>query len=390
MTSTSGAPRAPRVSPRGDQVAFVCYTGPQLGNNDTTGGIAVVDRAGKRRDFAMSAGIKDEYLAWSPDGREIYFTAPSGVLAMDLDGHTRAVNPDSTPPLVQDVSAQGVMLLEREVQTVSPVVRSGGADLDLGWQDRSTLAGFSRDGSQVLIWVTGGGESTQNRPFLRRLDGSPPKMFAPGFPLDLSAAGDFALVATPGNEPRLLVVPTGLGAARELGLEGWNVSGGRFSADGKWVYATARQRTGPLRILKLPVDGSQGAALPELIQNVQFISPDGRRMLCLDATGQLGITSAAGEPPAPVPWTLQPGEAIAGWNASDELLVTHPEDVVHVRVDRVVLATGRRTVWQRLVPPDPATTIRMEEVRVSADWTTLGYSCDRVLVSDLLLARGLR
>ena len=132
MTSTRGAPRAPRVSPRGDQVAFVCYTGPQLGNNDTTGSIAVVDRAGKRRDFAMSAGIKDEYLAWSPDGREIYFTAPSGVLAMDLDGHTRAVNPDSTPPLVQDVSAQGVMLLEREVQTVSPVVRSGGADLGSG------------------------------------------------------------------------------------------------------------------------------------------------------------------------------------------------------------------------------------------------------------------
>jgi hypothetical protein len=78
------------------------------------------------------------------------------------------------------------------------------------------------------------------------------------------------------------------------------------------------------------------------------------------------------------------------WNPNDELLVTHPEDVVHVRVDRVVLATGRRTVWQRLVPPDPATTIRMEEVRVSADWTTLGYSCDRVLVSDLLVARGLK
>jgi hypothetical protein len=326
----------------------------------------------------------------SPDGREIYFTAPSGVLAMDLDGHTRAVNPDSTPPLIHDVSAQGVMLLEREVQTVSPVVRSGGADLDLGWQDRSTLAGFSRDGSQVLIWVTGGGESTRNRPFLRRLDGSPPKMFDAGFPLDLDHTGDLALVATPGDKPKLLVVPSGLGVARELGLDAWEVSGGRFSTDGRWVYATVRRGNGPTRILKLPVDGSPGVLLPESIQNVQVISSDGKRLLCLDANGQPRITSEAGEPSAPVPWRLQPGDAIVAWSADDELLVTHPEDVVHVRVDRVVLATGRRTVWQRLVPPDPATTIRMEEVRVSADWKTLGYSCDRVLVSDLLVARGLK
>ncbi len=206
----------------------------------------------------------------------------------------------------------------------------------------------------------------------------------------LSPPGDFALVATLGERPRLRLVPTGLGAPRELRLEGWNVSGGRFSRDGRHVYATARQGVGTVRTLKLPVDGSQGTVLPESVQNIQAISPDGKRFLCLDEKGRPGITSEAGDPLEPLSWTLESGEAIEAWNEADELLLTHPEDAVHLRVDRVQLTTGRRTLWQRLVPPDPATTIRMSEVRVSGDGKTLGYTCTRVLVSDLIVAEGLK
>ncbi len=187
-----------------------------------------------------------------------------------------------------------------------------------------------------------------------------------------------------------MMIPIGLGVPRELGLEGWDVSGGRFSMDGKYVYATARQGAGPIRTLKLPVDGSRGIVLPESIQNVRAISPDGKRLLCIDAKGQPGITSEEGEPLKPLPWTLEPGEAIVAWNTADEVLVTHPEDAVHLRVERVEVSTGRRTVWQRLVPPDPATTIRMENVHVSGDGKTLGYTCARVLVSDLIVAEGLK
>jgi hypothetical protein len=206
----------------------------------------------------------------------------------------------------------------------------------------------------------------------------------------LNPAGDFALVGTLGEAPMLRMVPTGLGVPRELGLDGWNASGGRFSMDGKYVFATARQGAGPLRILKLPVDGSQGVVLPDSVQNVQAISPDGKRFLCLDAKGQPGITSEAGERLAPLPWTLEPGEAIVAWNTPDEVLLTHPEDAVHLLVERVQLSTGRRTLWQRLIPPDPALTIRMSDVRVSGDGKTLGYTTNRILVSDLIVAKGLK
>jgi hypothetical protein len=112
------------------------------------------------------------------------------------------------------------------------MVRSGSQSLDLGWQDKGSLTGFSQDGSLVLLLEVGGASGT-NRPFLRHLDASPPKVLDPGIPLDLNAAGDFALVGTLGDRSRLLLVPTRLGAPRELGLDGWNPSSGRFSMDGK-------------------------------------------------------------------------------------------------------------------------------------------------------------
>ena len=59
-----------RVSPRGDRVAFTEH--PIVGDN--RGDVAVVDRAGKKTTLA--AGWEDlGGLAWSPDGREVWFTA---------------------------------------------------------------------------------------------------------------------------------------------------------------------------------------------------------------------------------------------------------------------------------------------------------------------------
>jgi eukaryotic-like serine/threonine-protein kinase len=383
------SPGAPKISPQGDRVAFVYYPGVQADFANTEGKIAVVDRAGKRRDLAAGLNTLDEYLAWSRDGREIYYATGSGLTAVDMDGRVRLVRADSTPPFIHDVSPQGLMLLEREISNYSPMVVSGIQSLDLGWQDKGSLRGFSRDGSLVLS-LEAGGVSNTNHPFLRHLDSSPPKVLDPGIPLDLNPAGDFALVGTLGDRPKLLMVPTGLGMSRELGLEGWSASDGRFSMDGTFVFASARQGTGPVRILKLPVDGSKGVVLPESVKNVQAFSPDGKRILCLDAKGQPGITSEAGESLKSLPWILQPGEAIVAWNAADEVLVTHPEDAIHLLVERVQLSTGQRTLWQRLIPPDPATTIRVSEVRVSGDGKTLGYTTNRILVSDLIVAAGLK
>ena len=91
-----------------------------------------------------------------------------------------------------------------------------------------------------------------------------------------------------------------------------------------------------------------------------------------------------------LPWGLEPGESIVEWTALNEALLTHPEDALHLRLDRVELSTGKGTFCQRLVPPDRASVTRLYNVRVSGDGKTVGCTDTRILGLDLLMTEGLK
>src|SRR5262249_19994413 len=91
LYETSGWISHPRVSPRGDAVAFLDH--PLFG--DDRGSVAVIDRAGKRRTLSDGWGSV-QGLAWSASGEEIWFTAAeSGVnralRAVTLSGRRRVI-----------------------------------------------------------------------------------------------------------------------------------------------------------------------------------------------------------------------------------------------------------------------------------------------------------
>jgi hypothetical protein len=81
----------PRVSPKGDLIAFIDH--PVQG--DDSGSLALVDLAGNKRSLS-GEWFTIQGLAWSPDGKEIWFTASkSGVdrtlYAVTMDGKERMV-----------------------------------------------------------------------------------------------------------------------------------------------------------------------------------------------------------------------------------------------------------------------------------------------------------
>jgi serine/threonine protein kinase len=98
--------RDPRVSPRGDRIAFIDY---QLSGDS----VAVIDLAGRKT--MLSPTIRVVYgLAWSGDGKEIWFSgeAPdgNGIYAVTLSGKQRLILRQPRPLAIQDVSSDGRLL----------------------------------------------------------------------------------------------------------------------------------------------------------------------------------------------------------------------------------------------------------------------------------------
>ena len=104
LYQTAGWVSHPRVSPKGDLVAFMEH--PQRG--DDGGMVAVIDRAGKKR--TLTERYTSEWgVAWSPKGDEIWLTAAKvganrALYAVSLAGKERMLARVTQSLTLQDVS----------------------------------------------------------------------------------------------------------------------------------------------------------------------------------------------------------------------------------------------------------------------------------------------
>ena len=71
------------------------------------------------------------------------------------------------------------------------------------------------------------------------------------------------------------------------------------------------------------------------------------------------------------------------WDADDRTLYVWRRGGLPAVVDRMVLTTGTRQPWKKLMPEDPAGVVAIDAVVVSRDGLSCAYSCTRVTASDL-------
>jgi hypothetical protein len=108
------------------------------------------------------------------------------------------------------------------------------------------------------------------------------------------------------------------------------------------------------------------------------VGPDGKGYFFSIASGEPKLISG-----------LLEGETPVAWSADGLSLYIYRGGELPAKVYRLEIATGRRTLWKQLMPPDPAGVEYVGPILPAPDGKAYAYGYRRLL-SDLYLVEGLK
>jgi Tol biopolymer transport system component len=384
----------PRVSPKGDRVAFRDEREPRA--------LRVVDLSGRTTTLATAESLHG--VAWSPKGDEVWFTEWGLIRAVTLGGAQRILTGVPGPITINDVSPDGRVLVTM-AQWYNGLVVSGRGETrerDLAWFEGAALAALSRDGDTVLFSDRGRGTGSPYRShtYLRRTDGSPAVRLGEGRALSLSPDGKWALSGLRGPS-RCLLLPTGPGEARPLPTGSLECEHASWFPDGKRLLVAGKEPGRSFRLFAQDLDGRERRAItPEGLPVNYFgtlavnyfgseISPDGKLIAAKDTQGHFMLFPVEGGEPKPVP-AIKPHEVLAGWGADSRSVYVYPlEGDLPVRIDTIDLRSGRRQPFKEITPPDSQAFGGIENVVVTPGGKAYAYQYGQYLCI-LYVIEGLR
>ena len=381
-----------RISRDGTWIAF-CEGGEQV----TIDIVRASD--GERRVLSEGWFPSATGLAWSPDGREVWFTPQKQIrdsspplLALTLTGKEREVVRGPGQLRLLDIAPDGRVLLARwdlqvGVRGSSPAANH---ERELSATDDSSISDLSSDGRMVLFY-------DRDELFLRSTDGSPPLRLSEGFPGGrLSPDGKWVLANTGDEHSYPMLIPVGAGETRRIETQGCDTA--EWFPDGKRILCETRNPAGAFRLLTLDLASGRGTEIP-LAEDVAAditiagpLSPDGTFLPGVGRSGDYWIVPLAGGPSRRVHAAadgFEKGAPPVGWTSDGRQLFIARDGDVPAKVQKLDLATGRLEPWKNLTLEDLAGIVRIGSVRVAADGRAWAFSYIRVL-SNLYVVDGLK
>ena len=390
----------PRVSPKGDVVAFMDH--PNQG--DDGGSIAVVDGSGKKTELTRE-WYGTQGLAWAPDGKEIWFTASElglfhYITAVNLSGKQRLVTRVPGSLVMFDIWRDGRVLLARADRRREVMSLSDGAakERDLSWLDYSYPADLSADGKTLLFDEEGIGGGVQYGDvqdltyavYIRATDGTPAIRLGEGGATALSPDQKWVIIATPTSPEQLRLLPTGAGDTQSLTNDSINHQWVRWFPDGKRFVFGGNETGRGVRLYTQDISGGKPQAIsPEGVDAQAFaVSPDGQSVVGVGPDQKGYIFSPTGVDPRPVNG-MQPGDIPINWSQDSRSIYLYRSGEVPAKVYRLELATGKRVVWKEIAPLDPTGVSTIGPILITPDGKTYVYGFHRTL-GDLYLVEGLK
>ena len=401
LYATSGWISHPRVSPKGDWIAFLEHPIP----GDDGGSVGIVGTEGKKK--TLSSGFyTTQGLAWSPDGKEVWFTgsrvgANRALYAVSLSGRERLLSTMPGTLTLLDIWRDGRILLIRASWRRELLGSSGDKDkeLDLSWLDYSYPADLSQDGETILFDEEGegGGTSTYGKGglfaytvYLRKTDGSPAVRLGEGSAVALSRDQKWAIAQLEGSPAQLTLLPTRAGESRPLTHDGINHIWAHWFPEGNRILFSGNEPDHGVRLYVQDVTGGKPQAItPEGVNGSAFvISPDRELVAAVGPDKKGYLYPISGGEARPIPG-LATGEEPIEWTADGHALYIYRPGELPAKVYRLDLAKGERTLWKQLMPSDPAGVERIGPIRMTPDGKTYVYGYHRTL-ADLYLVEGLK
>jgi Tol biopolymer transport system component len=382
----------PRISPRGDMVAFLDH--PQPG--DDGGLVAVVGLDGHKRSLS-SRQISTQGLAWSPGAEEIWFTATRqgsarAIYAINLWGRERLVARMPGTLTIQDIYKDGRVLLardswRRELKGLAPGETK---ERDLSWLDYSYPADLSPDGGTLLFDEEGEGGGWTYAVYLRKIDGSPAIRLGPGQATALSPDGKWVISLPSGSPAQFILLPTKAGESRPLTNDTINHVWARCFPDSKrFVFSGNEPDRGVRLFVQDMTDGKAKPFSPEGTSAFSIsLSPDGRVVAAIGPDQKGYLYPVAGGEPRLIPG-LESGEEPIIWGPENQSLFVYRPGQLPAKIYRLNVGNGERTLWKQLMPSDPAGVNHIGPILLSSDGKTYVYGYHRTL-TDLYLVEGLK
>ncbi len=386
-----------RVSPDGERVAYAHFAG------GSSVGISVIDKAKKNKDLGLVSGqtsnIMDANLAWTPDGREIWFRSfdlkeGGTIYGIGMNGRRRVVTYIPGFASLYDLSGSGHALLSTASAHVGILGAAPGetTERDLSCLDASTVAGMSSDGSIVVANIIGSSGGPKGSIYIRKTDGSPPIRLGDGHAFTVSPDGKWVSGYTSPDRStrRYVLLPTGAGEERTItppGLSlaivfGW-LGSGRY-------FITGAKEGGPFRpfVFDQARNTVEPVGVAENADAAPFVSPDSSRFIAQRKNGDWYVYPMAGGDGQELR-AMGPHDRPVGWRSDNRsiYMTTHSDDATRFAVAVYDVATGNRSPWKEIHPARPVDEVTNLAITPDGKAYAYGFS---IVTSDVYIGQGLR
>jgi len=184
-------------------------------------------------------------------------------------------------------------------------------------------------------------------------------------------------------------VPTKTGEAKTLTHDQLIHSSPQWLPDEKRMLFVGQQQGHGQRIYVQDLAGGPPRAItPEGVTGYFRISPDGAMLAAAMGADYKTVVYRVNGNESQSVAELQGGDAPVAWSQDSRFLYCLRLGDVPAEVFRVELASGHRTLWKKLAPPESTGITFVGSIYGSADWKSYVYTFNRKL-DDLYMVEGL-